>query len=142
MIQRHHDVAADGPLRLDAELRAEQDRLPVEIALKDRALLAHRARMRQRENLEAARVRQHGALPAHEIVDAAGAPEDFRTRPQQQMISVREQNLRTGLLQRAGSCAFTVACVPTGMKSGVCTSLCRVRKVAARAREPVAWASR
>ena len=40
------------------------------------------------------------------------------------------------------SCAFTVACVPTGMKSGVCTSSCRVRNVAARAREPVAVAFR
>ena len=37
--------------------------------------------------------------------------------------------------------AFTVACVPTGMKRGVFTSLCKVRKVAARAREPVATAS-
>ena len=37
--------------------------------------------------------------------------------------------------------ALTVAWVPTGMKSGVFTSLCSVRNVAARAREPVATAS-
>jgi len=37
--------------------------------------------------------------------------------------------------------ALTVAWVPTGMNKGVFTSLCRVRNVAARAREPVAVAS-
>ena len=42
LIERHHDVAADRLLRLDADFRAEQDRLPVEVTLKNRALLAHR----------------------------------------------------------------------------------------------------
>ena len=56
--------------------------------------------MRQRENLESARVRQHGALPAHEAVDAADAPEDLRAGPQQQVVGVREQNLRAGFLER------------------------------------------
>ena len=100
LIERHHDVAADRLLRLDADLRAEQDRLPVEIALENRALLAHRARMRQRENLEPAGVGQHRAFPAHEPVDAADAPEDFRPRPQQQVIGIREQDLRARILER------------------------------------------
>ena len=38
-------------------------------------------------------------------------------------------------------CALTVAWVPTGMNSGVFTSLCSVRNVPARARDPVAVAS-
>jgi len=38
-------------------------------------------------------------------------------------------------------CARTAACVPTGMNVGVRTSLCSVRKRAARAREPEAVAS-
>ena len=33
-------------------------------------------------------------------MDAAGAPEDFGTGTQQQMISIREQNLRAGILER------------------------------------------
>ena len=41
----------------------------------------------------------------------------------------------------SGNCAFTVACVPTGMKSGDFTTPCSVRNVAARAREPEARAS-
>ena len=63
LIERHHDVAADGLLCLDAQLRAEKNRPSIEIALKDCARFAHRARMRQGEDLEAARVREHGRDP-------------------------------------------------------------------------------
>ena len=82
------------------DFRAEQDRLPVEITLEDRALLAHRARMRQREDLEPARVRQDRALPAHETVNAARAPENLRPGTQQQVVGIREQDLRARVLQR------------------------------------------
>ena len=47
LIERHHDVAANGLLRFNTDLRAQHDRFSVEIALKDRALFAHCARMRQ-----------------------------------------------------------------------------------------------
>ena len=40
MIERHHDVAADGLLCLDADFGAEQDRLAVEVTLENRAFLA------------------------------------------------------------------------------------------------------
>jgi hypothetical protein len=45
MIERHHDIAANGFLRLNANFGAEQNRFPVKIALKNRAFLAHRARI-------------------------------------------------------------------------------------------------
>ena len=101
LIERHHDVAADRHLRFDAEFRAEENGSTVEIALEDRAFLAHRARMRERENLESAGVGQDGAIPAHEAVNAAGATEDFRAGPEQQVIGVCEQDLRAGFLERA-----------------------------------------
>ena len=75
LVEHHHDVAADRLLRLDAQLRAEQDRVSVDIALERRALLAHRPRVRQREDLKPARVREHRVFPAHEPVNAAGAAE-------------------------------------------------------------------
>ena len=100
LIERHHDVAADRLLRFDADLRAEQDRPPVEVALKDRALLAHRARMRQRENLKSAGVGEHRALPTHESMDAARAAKHFGSRPQQEMVSISEQDLRARILER------------------------------------------
>ena len=101
LIERHHDVAADRHLCFDAELRAEKNRPSIEIALKDGARFAHRARMRQGKDLESARVGEDGAIPAHETVYAAGAPENFRTRSEQQMISVCEQNLGAGFFECA-----------------------------------------
>jgi hypothetical protein len=56
MIERHHDVAADRLLRLDAHLRAQHDRASVDVALENRAFFTHRPRMRQREDLIAAGV--------------------------------------------------------------------------------------
>src|SRR5204863_2496926 len=93
MIERHHDIAPDGLLRLDAHLRTEQDRLAVEITLKDRAFFAHRTRMGQRENLESTGVRQHRALPAHETVNPSGAAKDFGTGAKQEVVSIREEDL-------------------------------------------------
>src|SRR6476619_1572385 len=99
LIERHHDVAANRPLCLDAQLRAEKDRPSIEITLKDGARFAHRARMRQGKDLKSARVREYAAIPAHETVYATGAPKNFRTRSEQQMISVCEENLGAGFFE-------------------------------------------
>ena len=56
--------------------------------------------MREREDLESARIGQDGAIPTHETMDAAGAPKDFRAWPQEQMICVGEQNLRPCFFER------------------------------------------
>ena len=56
--------------------------------------------MRQREDLEPAGVREHRAFPTHEFVNAAEALKHLRPRPQEQVISVGEQDLRTGVFQR------------------------------------------
>ncbi len=101
MIERHHDVAADRLLRFDANLRAEQNRLPIHVTLENRALFAHGAQVRERENLIPAGVSQDGAFPAHEFVNPADAPEHLCSRSQQQVISIREQNLGTGFFERA-----------------------------------------
>ena len=82
LVEHHHDVAPNRLLRFHTHLRTEQNRLPIQITLKNRALLPHHPRMRQRKNLEPARIRQHRALPAHETVNAARAPKHLRPRPQ------------------------------------------------------------
>ena len=93
LIQYHHDVATDRHLRLDAELRAQQDALPIDITLKYRPLFRHRPRVWQRKDLIPARVRQHCPRPLHEAMNAAHLPKHLRPRPQQQMIGVRQQDL-------------------------------------------------
>ncbi len=99
LIERHHDVAVDRHLRFDAYFGAEQQRAAIDVALKNRTLLGHGAGVRQGEYLEAARIGEDGAFPAHEAVNAAGAAKDLGTGPQQEMIGIREENLRAGVLE-------------------------------------------
>ena len=76
LVEDHHDVAADGHLRFDATLGAKKNRATVEVALENRALLGHRARVGEGKNLEASRVGEDRAFPAHEFVDAADLSEN------------------------------------------------------------------
>ena len=66
----------------------------------------------------------------------------LRSRAQEKVIGIREEDLGAGVFERLRKLGLDRGVVPTGMKRGVLTSLCKVRKVAARARDPVAWASR
>ena len=100
LVEHHHDVAADGHLRLDAELGAQQHRPPVDVALEERPLLGHLARVGQREDLVSAGVGEHRAGPAHEPVDAAHPPKHLRPRAQQEVVGVGEKDLRPGRGER------------------------------------------
>ena len=100
VVEHHHDVAADGHLRLDGELGAQPHRPPVDVALEEGPLLGHLTRVGQREDLVAARVGQHRAGPAHEPVNAAHPPKDLRPRAEQEVVGVGEKDLRPGRDER------------------------------------------
>jgi len=72
---------------------------PIDIARKTSALLAHFTLLRQGKNLIPARVGEHGAIPAHETVDASELFENLRSRTKQEVIRVGQQHARTGHLQ-------------------------------------------
>jgi hypothetical protein len=102
LIERHHDVAPDRLLRLDAKLGAEQNHLTIEVTLKQRAFLAHGTRMRQGEDLEAAGIREHRTLPTHELVDPTHPAKDLGAWTKQQVVGICQQDLRAGVLERLG----------------------------------------
>ena len=79
LIEHHHDVATDGHLCADADLRAEQDLLAIDVAAEFGALFLDGTRVWQRKNLEPAGVRQEGLLPAGETVDISEVAEDLGT---------------------------------------------------------------
>jgi hypothetical protein len=56
-------------------------------------------------------------------VDAANAAEDFGARAQKQMVRIREENLRPGVLEGLSQLPLYRRLRPDGMKSGVRTSL-------------------
>ena len=59
--------------------------------------LAHLADRREREDLKAAGVGEHGAVPGHEAMHAAELLEQIDARPQHQVIGVVEDDLRAEL---------------------------------------------
>ena len=99
LVEHHHDVAADGDLRADAGLGAEQVDGAIHVAAELGAFFLHIAGVRQGEDLEAAGVREEGFLPAGELMDATEALEDLGTRTQEQVIGVRQQDLGAGIEQ-------------------------------------------
>ena len=52
--------------------------------------------------MESARIGEHRARPSHETVNAAHAPEHLLTGTQQEVVSIRENDLRPGVFERLG----------------------------------------
>ena len=78
----------------------------VDVAFETRAFLIHVALARERENLKPARVRQHRAIPIHEAVNPAEFLKYLRTRPQQQVIRVRQKHPCARRLERLDGLPF------------------------------------
>jgi hypothetical protein len=58
------------------------------------AFVGDRAELRQREDLEAAAVRQDRLVPVHELVETAGGADDLTARTEVQVVGVAEEDLR------------------------------------------------
>jgi hypothetical protein len=108
LVERHHDIDAQERLDRDRALGRQLVRRPVQVRAERHAALLDLAQVREREHLEAARVRQHGAIPRHERVHAAQVPHSLCARAQHQVIRVREDD-RADLLPGRPAPASTVA---------------------------------
>ena len=102
LVEDHHDIAADGDLRFDAALGAEKNRATVQVALENGTLLGHRARVGEGKNLEASRVGEDRALPAHEFVDAADLPENLGAGTEQEVVGIRKEDLGARVVEKIG----------------------------------------
>jgi hypothetical protein len=92
-VEDHHHVGADGRLHLDRALGGEDVGSPVHVASEARALLGDDPVVGEGEDLEPARVGEDRAVPAHEAVDPADAPERLRPGAQHEVVGVREDDL-------------------------------------------------
>src|SRR5256714_10838387 len=70
------------------------------------------AQLREEENLETAAVGQDRPIPIHETMKPAKFPDHLESWPNEQMISVPENNLRLELDQLAGADRFHAALRP------------------------------
>lgn len=77
IVQLHHDVSADGVLDGNGMLGSQLALAAVERRLKVDARLGDLGQLEQRDHLEAARVGEQTARPAHKFVQAASLLENF-----------------------------------------------------------------
>ncbi len=80
-------------LHLDRFFGRQEDFVAIDRRLKFDTLLRQLAHSRQREDLEAARIREYRFVPVHEFVQAAVLSHDLGTRPQHEVKSVAENDL-------------------------------------------------
>ena len=93
-VEDHHDVAAQHLLDMHRLLRPEEDLAAVGGRGEGDSGLGDLAPVRQREHLEAAGVGQDRPVPAGEAVQAAVRLDDLKSRPQEQVEGIAEDDLR------------------------------------------------
>ena len=139
MIEAHRDVGAELALNRRCDLGREPDQVAVvDRAERDAVVVDARDRVAQREDLVAAGVGEDRPVPAHEPVQAAELRDQVLAGTQMQVVRVAEQDRGAERAELVGVDALDRPFVPTGMKAGVGTSPCAVRRTPARAAPSVA----
>ena len=80
LVEHHRDVRAERVLDVEAVLHVEEQLVAVEVRAEVDALVGDRAELREREDLEAAAVRQDRLVPVHELVETAGGADNLAAR--------------------------------------------------------------
>ena len=93
LVQRHHDVTADGAFNVHHLLGGKQVLATIDVAAKGHALVGQLAVLGQREHLEAATVGEDGTVPAVELVQTPGALDNVHAGAQIQVIGIAQDNL-------------------------------------------------
>lgn len=94
-IKDHDDVGAEGDLDFDGAFGGKEMAAAIEVRAEVDAVGRDLAQFVEAEDLEAAGVREHGAGPADEPVQAAHAPDEFVAGAQVEVVSIAENDPRT-----------------------------------------------
>src|SRR6266567_4691879 len=92
-IEHHRDVAAERGLNFHCDLRRNERARAVDVVLKFNTFLSYFAQFREREDLVTAAVGKNRSVPTHEIVQTAKMLDDLEAGPDEQVISVTENDL-------------------------------------------------
>src|SRR4051812_41610001 len=93
LVECHDDVRTEGNLDLHRTLGAEEVRRSVNMRAKGYAFFGQLAQLTQGENLEAAGVRKHAAVPGHEPMKSSKFADVLMSRPKIKMVGVAEDDL-------------------------------------------------
>jgi len=101
-VEGHDDVRAEVLLNPNGALRREAMRRAVNVTLEGHAFIVYLAGLRQREDLEAARIGKQGMRPAHETMQTAQASHHVITGAQVEMIGVGKHQRGAQVLDLGG----------------------------------------
>ena len=96
MIELHDHVGAEVALDLHDRLGREAASRAVDVTAELDAVLVHLAQSFEREHLEAAGVGEDRTVPRHEAMESTEVANDVVTRPEVQVIRVREDHPGAG----------------------------------------------
>jgi hypothetical protein len=92
IVEDHRDIAAERLLQCDDRLRCKRVTRAVQVRCEMVSLVIDARKPCERKNLETAAVGKDCAGPRHELVQTASAGDQFRSRPQIQMVCVGEDD--------------------------------------------------
>ena len=99
------------------------------------ALLLDLAHLGERKHLKSAAVGQNRLVPVHELMQSAQLPNDFMAGSQEQVIGVRQQNLRADLVHLVRAHGLDGCLRADGHENGgLHIAVRQVQRAAARAR--------
>jgi hypothetical protein len=93
LVEGHADVSAKGDLDVHGMLGGEKVAAAIEVGAELDALIGDFAQGAEGEDLEAARVGEHGAGPTDELVEAAHAANGFVSGTKIEVVGVAEDDL-------------------------------------------------
>src|SRR5437763_1065665 len=101
IISSNCGVASERSLDFHRDLRRNKCGRSVDVILKLNALLGNFSQLRQRKNLVTAAVGQNRPVPGHEFVETAEMFDHLNPRPDEEMISVSQNDRRVQFAQFA-----------------------------------------
>lgn len=105
-VEGHDDVRAEVFLDADRTFGGEAMRRAVNVTFEGHAVVVNFARLREREDLESARVRQHGTRPLHETVQSAHFSHEVVAGAEVEMIGVAQHERGVDVLEMFGREGF------------------------------------
>ena len=106
LIKGHGHIGTQGHLDLCCMLRRHVDDSTVPWISEHHAAVINFVQVSEAENLEATGVREHRAVPAHELVQAATGGNDFFPGLQMKVVRVGKHHLSSGACQLLGADSF------------------------------------
>lgn len=106
LVKRHDDIRAEVFLNGDGLFGREAMRRAVNVAFEGHAVVINFAGLCEGKNLKAARIREHGLVPLHKLVQAAHVAHQFVAGTQVKVIGVAQHQRGVDLLEMFGGECF------------------------------------